>query len=99
PPPRCARLPSTTLLRPRHVGANHASALADAGDGYRVAIQVHLAAGTLGPGIRGHNAAGSFRPAIFTAARKGFRQRSNNLVHRQRSEEHTSELQSREKLV
>jgi hypothetical protein len=47
-----------------HVGADHAGALADAGDGHGGTADLHLGAEGLGQGVGGHDAFGRARPVV-----------------------------------
>ena len=72
----------------RHVGANHARALADAGNGHGFAIHRYLAAVGLGLGVGGHDAFGGGQPVVCLGVGNGSGQAGRNALDRQRLHDH-----------
>jgi hypothetical protein len=72
----------------RHVGVDHAGALGDAGHRHRLAADLRLAAGALGDDVGGHDRVRGVRPVIGREVGLRGGQRGQDLVDRQRLQDH-----------
>ena len=72
----------------RHVGADHARALADAGDADGLALHLHLGAKSLRHGVGSHDALGGRQPVVFLGSGKGCIQSGNDAISGQWLHDH-----------